>query len=107
MESSLRAHVSFPVNFSIVDLDNPRFDEKSYQDNLADALQVAYGEKPDLLFACMDPSLRFALQYRDTIFPGVPIVFMSVSTLVANQKKWPGVTGVASPSGMDFSFCNK
>jgi PAS domain S-box-containing protein len=99
MESSLRAHVTFPVNFSIVDLDNPRFDEKSYQDNLAEALQAAYGKKPDLLFACMDPSLRFAAQYRDKIFPGVPIVFMSVSTLLADQQRWPGVTGVAVPSG--------
>jgi PAS domain S-box-containing protein len=100
MESSLRANVSFPVNFSIVDLDNPRFDEKSYRDNLAEALQAAYGKKPDLLFACMDPSLRFAVQYRDKMFPGVPIVFMSVSTLLADQQKWPGVTGVAVPSGV-------
>lgn len=100
MESSLRSHVSIPVNFSIVDLDNPRFDEKSYRDNLAEALQGAYGKKPDLLFACMDPSLRFAVQYRDKMFPGVPIVFMSVSTLVADQQKWPGVTGVAVPSGV-------
>jgi PAS domain S-box-containing protein len=99
MESSLRAHVTFPVNFSIVDLDNPRFDEKSYQDNLADALQAAYGKKPDLLFACMDPSLRFAVEYRDQMFPGVPIVFMSVSTLLADTQVWPGVTGVAVPSG--------
>jgi hypothetical protein len=100
MESSLRANVSFPVNFSIFDLDNPRFDEKSYRDNLAEALQAAYGKKPDLLFACMDPSLRFAVQYRDKMFPGVPIVFMSVSTLLADQQKWSGVTGVAVPSGV-------
>jgi PAS domain S-box-containing protein len=99
MESSLRSHVKFPVNFSIVDLDNPRFDEKSYQDNLAEALQAAYGKKPDLLFACMDPSLRFAGEYRDQIFPGVPVVFMSVSTLLADKQIWPGVTGVAVPSG--------
>jgi PAS domain S-box-containing protein len=99
MESSVRARVTFPVNFSIVDLDNPRFDERSYQDNLAEALQAAYGKKPDLLFACMDPSLRFAVEYRDETFPGVPIVFMSVSTLLADKQKWPGATGVAVPSG--------
>ena len=99
MESSLRAHVTFPVNFSIVDLDNPRFDEKSYRDSLAEALQAAYGKKPDLLFACMDPPLRFAVEYRDKMFPGVPIVFMSVSTLLADKQLWPGVTGVAVPSG--------
>jgi len=100
MEASLRAHVSGPVSFSVVDLENPRFEEKSYEDRLAEALRGAYGGKPDLVFACMDPSLRFAVQYRDKVFPGVPIVFMSVSTLLADQRKWPGITGVAVPPGI-------
>ena len=99
MESSLRAHFSEPVNFSIVDLENPRFEQKSYRDNLAEALRAAYsGEKPDLLVAVMTNSLRFAVQYRDRMFPGVPIVFMSnISPLP--EKIWPGVTGVESTSG--------
>jgi PAS domain S-box-containing protein len=100
MEAGVRAHVPWPVNFSVVDLENPRFEEKSYRESLAESLRRAYGEKPDLVIAVMDPSLRFAVQYRDNMFPGVPIVFMSVSTLLADQNRGPGVTGVASMPGI-------
>jgi len=100
MENELRSRVPWPVNFSIVDLDNPRFEEDSYWDNLADGLRASYGAKPDLVIALMDPSLRFATDYRDQMFTGVPIVFMSVSSLLADQKRWPGVTGVAVVPGI-------
>ena len=95
MESELRSRVPWPVNFSIVDLENPRFEDGSYRESLAEALRAAYGEKPDMVVAVGDPSLRFATEYRDKMFPGVPIVSMSVSSLLADQQKWPGVTGVA------------
>ena len=86
MESSLRAHFSEPVNFSIVDLDNPRFQQKAFQDNLAEAIRAAYaGEKPDLVVAVMNPSLEFAVRYHDTVFPGVPVVFMSMTSPVPGQ----------------------
>ena len=100
MESSLRAHFSEPVNFSIVDLENPRFEQKSYRDNLAEALRAGYSsEKLDLVVAVMTLALQFALQYRDKVFPGVPIVFMSnISPLP--EKMWPGVTGVESTTGV-------
>jgi PAS domain S-box-containing protein len=100
METSLRAHFSGPVNFSIVDLENPRFEQKSYRDNLAKALRAAYSsEKLSLVVAVMTWSLEFAVQYRDKVFPGVPIVFMSnISPLP--EKMWPGVTGVQSATGV-------
>jgi PAS domain S-box-containing protein len=100
MESSLRAHFSEPVNFSIVDLDNPRFEQKSYQDNLAEALEEGYsGERLDLAVAVMTGPLQFAVRYRDKIFPGVPIVFMSNGSPLP-EKIWPGVTGVESTTGV-------
>ena len=47
----------------------------------------------------MTSPLQFAAQYRDKLFPGVPIVFMSnISPLP--DKMWPGVTGVESTSGV-------
>jgi PAS domain S-box-containing protein len=100
MESSLRSHFAGPVNFSIVDLENPRFEQKAYQDNLAEAIQAGYsGEKLDLVVAVMTIALQFATQYHDKLFPGVPIVFMSnISPLP--DKMWPGVTGVESTSGV-------
>jgi ABC transporter substrate binding protein len=88
------------VNFSIVDLENPRFEQRDYQEYFAEALRSGYaGEKLDLIVAVMTPSLEFAVQYGSKVFPGVPIVFMSISTPLP-QKMWPGVTGVASPLGV-------
>jgi PAS domain S-box-containing protein len=100
MESSLRAHFSGPVNFSIVDLENPRFEQKSYQDSLAEALRGGYAsEKLDLVVTVGTVPRQFAVQYRDTVFPGVPIVLMSdISPLP--EKVWPGVTGVHSATGV-------
>jgi len=81
MQSSLRARFPGPVNFSIVDLENPRFEQRDYQEHLAEALRSGYaGEKLDLIVAVMTPSLEFAVQYGSKVFPGVPIVFMSIST---------------------------
>jgi PAS domain S-box-containing protein len=100
MESSLRTHCSQPVNFSIVDLDNPRFEQKAYQDNFAEALRTAYAKEiPDLIVTVSTPALQFAVQYRDRLFSGVPIVFMSNSLLIPD-KMWPGVTGVESTMGV-------
>ena len=99
MESSMRAHFSEQVNFSIVDLENPRFDQESYRDKLAEALRAAYSkEKLDLIVSVMTEPLRFAVQYRDKMFPGVPIVFMS-NNVPLPEKIWPGVTGVQSATG--------
>ena len=103
MEASLRAHVPWPVNFSDTDLENPRLDEESYRKILAEELRHGFAaQRPDLVVAVMDPSLQFAVENHDKIFPGVPIVFMSVSSPEAKKKmwRWPGVTGVASPVGI-------
>jgi len=57
MQSSLRARFPGPVNFSIVDLENPRFDQPDYQEHFAAALRSGYaGEKLDLIVAVMTPS---------------------------------------------------
>ena len=103
MEASLRAHVPWPVNFSSTDLENPRFDDESYRRILAEELRHGYAaETPDLVVTVMDPLLEFAVEFHDKIFPGVPIVFMSVSSPEAKRRMWhwPGVTGVASPVGI-------
>jgi PAS domain S-box-containing protein len=103
MESTLRSHVPWPVKFSAAsDLEDPPFDQEPYRQKLAEALRHGFGEKPDLVIAVMDPSLRFALQYRARMFPDVPIVFMSISSPKASQQmyRWPGVTGVVSSVGV-------
>jgi PAS domain S-box-containing protein len=57
--------------------------------------------KLDLVIASNPEQLKFALQYRDKIFPGVPIVFLAVSSRELEGKRMlPGVTGVAVPVGL-------
>jgi PAS domain S-box-containing protein len=100
IESTLRAHVPWALNFSVAHLENRRLEEKSYRDSLAETLRRAYGaEKPDLLLVGSEPALRFAVEYRDKMFPGVPIVFWALSSGLADQKM-PGVTGVSSATGV-------
>lgn len=99
MESSLRAHVPGPVDFYVAYLENPRFEEEPYRESLAETLRRGYsGEKLDLVMTASEPALQFAVQYRDRMFPGVPIVFWAISSALADQKM-PGVTGVATTAG--------
>ncbi len=99
LESSLRAHVPWPVNFSLSYLENSRVDERSYRDSLAETFRREYADtKLDLIVVSSEPALRFAVEYRDKIFPGVPIVFWAISSKLADQKM-PGVTGVGGACG--------
>ena len=99
IESSLRAHVSLPVNFSVSYLENSQIEERSYRDSLAETFRHQYDDtKLSLILVASEPALKFAVEYRDKIFPGVPIVFWAISSTLADQKI-SGVTGVASPVG--------
>ncbi len=100
MEASVRASLPWPVDFSVEYLESPRFEQKSYRDSLAETFRRELdGQKPDLVMAAAEPALRFAVEYRDRMFPGVPIVFWAISSSLA-EEKMPGVTGVASPAGV-------
>jgi PAS domain S-box-containing protein len=100
MESTVRAHVPGQINFFTASVENPRFDDESYRESLAETLSRGYaGVKLDLVVAATYQVLQFALQYRDTMFPGVPIVFTDVARQEA-ESMWPGVTGVIIPQGV-------
>jgi PAS domain S-box-containing protein len=100
MESTVRARVPGQINFYTASVENPRFDEEVYRESLAETLRRGYGGvKLDLVVAATYPVLEFAMQYRDKMFPGVPIVFTDVGDS-EGRKMWPGVTGVISPVGM-------
>jgi PAS domain S-box-containing protein len=88
------------INFYTASVENPRFDEKSYRESLAETLGRGYrGVKLDLVVAATYPVLQFTMQYRDQMFPGVPIVFTDVARQEA-QTTWPGITGVIIPNGL-------
>ena len=100
MESTVRARVPGQINFYTASVENPRFDEEVYRESLAETLRRGYGGvKLDVVIAATYPVLRFAMQYRKKMFPGVPIVFTDVSR-PEGQNMWSGVTGVISPVGM-------
>ena len=96
MKSGVRAHFSGPVNFSVAYLDYQRLGQESYRESLAATLGLGYSEtKPDVLIVASMEAIRFITQYRDRIFPGVPIVFTDVSPIAMEELKMlPGMTGM-------------
>ena len=100
MESTVRAHVPGQINFYVATVENPRFDEETYRESMAETLRRGYGGvKLDVVIAATDPVLRFALRYRDKMFPGVPNVFTDVpyNDSIGDLH---GVTGVVSLIGV-------
>ena len=95
-ESGIRAHASQQINFYVMPVDTPRSGEKFYLDSLAETINRAFGGlKPDLVIAVNFRPLQFAIDYRDRIFPGTPIVFTGVDPRrLRDLKIPPGVTGV-------------
>lgn len=101
IESSARARVQGPVNFSVAYLDYQRLDDKFYRASLAESYRREFRDvKPDVLIAASIQAVHFVTQYRDKMFPGVPIVFFGVSASeLEGQKVLPDMTGVtASPA---------
>ena len=99
LTTAMRSRVAAPVSFHLEYLESERFAQAGYEKSLSDALSNAYKtEKLDLVVAFSYPALRFALDHRDQIFPGVPIVFTAVAPgRLPQHKLWPGVTGVTIP----------
>jgi hypothetical protein len=57
-------------------LDLTRFPTAQYGDELVRHLRARYGtQKPAVLIAIVNIALQFALEHRDELFSGVPIVF--------------------------------
>ena len=96
LKADLRARVPSPVNFYVETVESQRFSGQGYLKSLAETLHSTYVSKQlDIVIAVHYPALQFAAQYRDLIFPGVPIVFMLVdANRLKGRELWPNVTGV-------------
>ena len=96
LESAVRSHTVGPVNFDVEYLESLRFEKPGYEAALAESLAATYSkQKIDLVMTAFYPALEFAVNHREQIFPGAPIVFFSiVPQRFQGQKLWPGVTGV-------------
>jgi PAS domain S-box-containing protein len=102
MKSGVRSHFPGLVNFSVAYLDYQRLGQKSYRESLAATFRLGYREaKPDVLIVSSIEAIQFMTQYRDKIFPGVPIVFTAVSTSeLEGLKMLPGMTGLTASVGL-------
>jgi PAS domain S-box-containing protein len=100
LETAVRSGVSTPVNFHVEYLESQRFGTHNFEQGLSETLREAYAsQKLDLVIAVSYPALRFAAEFRDRMFPGVPIVFTSVAPgRIQGQKLWTGVTGITVPA---------
>lgn len=99
VKSSIRSHVSVPVNFHVEYLESLRFGDAGYENGVAQTLRAYRSEKLDLVVVHYYPALRFAIDRRQEIFPGVPIIFMGVSAVrIQGQNLGPGITGVTANS---------
>ena len=102
LEPALRAQVPGQITFHNAYLEYSRVKEKSYLESQAETFRRTYDEvKFSLVIVSNYEALHFAVQYRDKIFPGVPIVFVEVSAEeLKGQPLWPGVTGLTVPVGL-------
>ena len=98
LKDAVRAHLSIPVDFNVEYLESIRLNDDGYRRSLGETLRTAYSKpKPDLIVVIAYPALRFMLDYRQHMFPGVPIVFVGVDPhRLRGQEVWSGVTGVTS-----------
>jgi PAS domain S-box-containing protein len=96
LKSTMRSRVGTPVDFHVEYLGSARFDAPGYEKGVIESLASVYGgKKIDLVIAAFYPALRLAVDHRQELFPGAPIVFSSVPPKrLEGQKLWPGVTGV-------------
>ncbi len=96
LKSTTRSRVGTPVDFHVEYLGSARFDAPGYEKGVIESLASVYGgKKIDLVLADYYPALRFAVDHRQELFPGAPIVFSTVPPKrLEGQKLWPGVTGV-------------
>ena len=99
VEPAIRARVPGPVTFFDAYLDDPQIEEKSYRESMAETLRNRYADvKMDAVITNNPGPLAFAVEYRDKIFPGVPIIFTRVGR-PEDLRQGPGITGIVSPSG--------
>jgi PAS domain S-box-containing protein len=102
LEASVRARFTGQVNFYTTYLNPEKLPNESYRESLAETLRRQYTDvKMDVVIAVAVPAIPFAMEYRDRIFPGVPIVFLAVDeSELEGLKLLPGMTGVTTAVGL-------
>src|SRR4051812_38729134 len=93
-----------PENLHIEFMDARRMvDDAKYLDLLAAVYQHKYGRlRPDVIISSDDSALNFLLDRRDTLFPGVPVVFCGINSRAPEElEAVPNMTGILE--GLDVA----
>ena len=74
--------------------------DSNYVDQLLDVYRHTYRQrKPHLVIPIYTPALRFLLDHGESLFPGVPIVFLGADNrFVTSRQLPPNITGISSVS---------
>jgi signal transduction histidine kinase len=79
IRSALRADAGVPIDYFAEYLESDAFPAAAPA-ALAEYIRQKYrGRRIDVVIAVADPALRFALDHRDELFPGAPIVYSGVA----------------------------
>jgi len=85
-----------PIQIRTEYMDTKRYESPAYLDQLAAMYRYKYhDDPPDCIIVADDAGLRFLLDYREELFPGIPIVFCGINhydpLLIEGHS---GITGV-------------
>jgi PAS domain S-box-containing protein len=105
LEPAIRSRVPASITFHVSHLVNDQGEGeenwKTYEESQAETFRRVYAAvRMDLVVAVSPQALYFTLDFRDKMFPGVPVVFAEVSTREIAGRRWPGVTGLSIPVGI-------
>jgi signal transduction histidine kinase len=82
----LRSDPDIQVDYFTEYLESDTFAPEAASLALADYIRQKYrGRRIDVVIAIADPALRFVLDHRDELFPGVPIVYSGIAVLADNR----------------------
>ena len=105
LRATLADELGEAVDFHDVSLDMARFGEAETENTFVEFLKARFADRPlDIVVPVGAPAVRFAAQYRDRVFPGIPLVFTFVeprlvppdllrtnATLVTQRVNLPGM----------------
>jgi signal transduction histidine kinase len=104
LRQTINANPGQPIQIFTEFLDEPEFGGDRYELTMATYLRDKYAERPlDAVLTLNDTALRFMLQYRDRLFPRVPIVYTGATRNWVHSLPTlpPDIVGV--PVGFDFA----
>jgi signal transduction histidine kinase/CheY-like chemotaxis protein len=93
-----------PENLHIEFMDARRMvDDEKYLELLAAVYRHKYGRlRPDVIVSSDDSALNFLLERRDSLFPGVPVVFCGINSRSPEElEAVPNMTGILE--GLDVA----